>query len=301
MAMFHSPFRKTFTLLLMTHACHYLIAGQKKDVAGYVVSLMGDVLVQGKTTTEGAPIHEGDTIHTASASQIRVLMQDNNVLDVGPNSNIAVQPTKEPGTKTTDLFLQMGTVRAQVQKKLQNEKFFLRTRASVLSVRGTEFVAEVRSDNGNFRESFTVASGIVDLHSGSLAKGTLALSTNQRFINQFREGDRTLAQTSPKAPQVAQVPSNEMGAFLKSNTITKDFFGAAVPKTTTVDKVNSTPEVQTFIAKSVPPKISITDTTQFRPDNPGRTNPAGPSDTQRAIDSGLSINSNATLTIQFQE
>ena len=102
--------------------------------------------------TVGMPIRQADRLVTGADGTVGVTFADNSLLSVGPNSALAVDrfsfnPSTHEGQ--FDASLQRGTLAVISGKMVKQspEAMKIRTPASILGVRGTEFVVKV-ADSG---------------------------------------------------------------------------------------------------------------------------------------------------------
>ena len=98
--------------------------------------------------TVGMPIRQADRLVTGADGTVGVTFADNSLLSVGPNSALAVDrfsfnPSTHEGQ--FDASLQRGTLAVISGKMVKQspEAMKIRTPASILGVRGTEFVVKV--------------------------------------------------------------------------------------------------------------------------------------------------------------
>jgi hypothetical protein len=98
--------------------------------------------------TVGMPIRQADRLVTGADGTVGVTFADNSLLSVGPNSALAVDKFSfNPSTHEGqfDASLQRGTLAVISGKMVKQspEAMKIRTPASILGVRGTEFVVKV--------------------------------------------------------------------------------------------------------------------------------------------------------------
>ena len=96
----------------------------------------------------GMPVRESDKLVTGADGTVGVTFADNSLLSVGPNSTLAVDKFSfNPSTHEGqfDASLQRGTLAVISGKMVKQspEAMKIRTPASILGVRGTEFVVKV--------------------------------------------------------------------------------------------------------------------------------------------------------------
>ena len=119
---------------------------------GQVKVTKGDVHVERAgariPASVGMPIQQADRLVTGADGTVGVTFADNSLLSVGPNSALAVDKFSfNPSTHEGqfDASLQRGTLAVISGKMVKQspEAMKIRTPASILGVRGTEFVVKV--------------------------------------------------------------------------------------------------------------------------------------------------------------
>jgi hypothetical protein len=136
------------TLTLAVFASVALAAGE----AGQLKTVKGSAHVErdGKQiqATQGMTILESDTLVTGDDGSMGVTMTDNCLLSVGPNSTLAIDKYAFDSTThagTFDASLQTGSLAVISGKMVKQSPDAMRvhTPATVMAVRGTEFVVKV--------------------------------------------------------------------------------------------------------------------------------------------------------------
>lgn len=156
-----------FCLMPVAHAA---------DVHGVLQVVKGDVQVlsakDGKTTKAkvGSKVFPKDTIITGKDSRAKVVMVDNNVLNLSPDSKLEIKSYEfapEQGKKEVLLNVLYGKVRSKVEQKYDGKtsKFEVKTPTAVAGVRGTDFLASYAPS--------TQTSSVVTFH-GEVAFGQKA-------------------------------------------------------------------------------------------------------------------------------
>ena len=133
--------------LLIGLLCVPSVARAAPSPAGNVVSVMGQVSIHRGTQPElparvGFPILTGDTVITGPESAAKLMTPDQSILDLGPSTAFRIEEFEtEGGDRQATSEVDFGQVRASVNRKLGAKgKFLMRTRSSLMAVRGTEFV-----------------------------------------------------------------------------------------------------------------------------------------------------------------
>lgn len=116
----------------------------------------------------GEKIFPKDTIITGKDARAKIVMSDNNEINVSPESQMVIQNyVYEPDKGKKDVLLNViyGKVRSKVEQKYdgQQTKFQVKTPSAVAGVRGTDFMASFNNSNG--------ATQVVTFH-GSVEFGT---------------------------------------------------------------------------------------------------------------------------------
>ncbi|MBI3544390.1 MAG: FecR domain-containing protein [Deltaproteobacteria bacterium] len=136
------------------------------------------------------PIFEGDKIVTKNAQTVKLTLRENSELVLGPDTSFVIEKFKSGRVQNTVINLFYGIVRSLVRKVYQdNETFAVKTPTSVMGVRGTHFVVEVKRD--------TQESVLHTLH------GTVAVARNLQ----------TLKNTAAQATLVVLVKAGQMSGM----------------------------------------------------------------------------------------
>lgn len=149
----------TTCLLMVAAACGaHVGAAHATDLAtdvatGIIKTLQGVVTVQRGAIAIpaelGLPVAQADQIVTGNDGTVGITFQDNSLLSLGPNSRLTIQHFEFDSTTHDGSFetaLERGKL-AVVSGKIAKHKqdaMKVRTPSSILGVRGTEFLVEVR-------------------------------------------------------------------------------------------------------------------------------------------------------------
>jgi len=141
------------------------------EVHGVLRVVKGDVQIKsGSTGVQsraklGQEVYPKDTIITGKEARAKIVMIDNNELNVSPDSHIEIQnyeynPTENK--KNVLLNVLYGKVRSKVEQKYDGKtsKFQVKTPSAVAGVRGTDFVASY--DQGTQKSSVVTFRGAVE-------------------------------------------------------------------------------------------------------------------------------------------
>ena len=146
--------------LLLQLALLYLIgsgalapAAAQPAPVGTVEALVGTAVVTRHGTGEagplavGAELFEGDRIRTEIGSRLRLALRDGSVLACGEATGLTLDRAlyaPEPASRSYLVRVSFGIVRAVVELLAAPAAFEMQTRTAVISVRGTEWIAEVQ-------------------------------------------------------------------------------------------------------------------------------------------------------------
>lgn len=138
-----------------------------QNVHGILKVVKGDVQIKGAKTGQvskariGAKVFPKDVVITAKDARAKIVMVDNNEINISPESQIEIQhyefdPAK--GKKEVLLNVIYGKVRAKVEQKYDGKtsRFQVKTPAAVAGVRGTDFLTSFnRSTRASSVVTFT--------------------------------------------------------------------------------------------------------------------------------------------------
>ncbi len=121
-----------------------------------------------RAATAGTAVHVGDVIRTGQPGRVRVVFQDDSVLNVGDNSQLMIdEQVFDPnaGPPRSLMRLLQGKVRALVSEYYQQigAAYEIETATAVSGVRGTEFVVTYRPEAA--LTEVVGISGRVEVHS----------------------------------------------------------------------------------------------------------------------------------------
>lgn len=209
-----------YRILLSLFSFVALAQNPSPPSVGKVVTLQGKVSVAGKPLKVGTEVHALDNIKTEADSMAKLLMIDRSLLDVGPDTSLTVQQYTESATeRDAEITLDFGNVRALVSKKLKKKnRYEIKTKTSVLAVRGTELFVDWRERGGKVIEKITVSQGQVFLSRPASASPSVPqmISTGQQYS---REGGGT--------GEVKQLSNAEVNHVVTSNTVSDNTFSEA--------------------------------------------------------------------------
>lgn len=132
--------------------------------AGRVVTVHGKATIKRKVLHVGDSIKVGEVIETAKDTYVKLWLRDRSIIDIGPLSSFHIDEFKLGKIKdrAVELTVDHGRVRSYVHNKLNDKgKFHLRTKTSVLAVRGTEFLVNSSLEGDGSKDTITVLEGKV--------------------------------------------------------------------------------------------------------------------------------------------
>ena len=139
--------------ILAIAAAAFAAAAYAEDI-GQIKSVRGTVHVEREgqrlAATPGMPVRQSDTLVTGADGAVGVTFLDNSLLSAGPGSVLAIDRYSFNTTTHAGQFdasLRQGTL-AVVSGKIVKQSpgaMRVRTPASVMGVRGTEFVVQVEA------------------------------------------------------------------------------------------------------------------------------------------------------------
>lgn len=155
-----------------------LVAKSQAESSAKIETLVGPKAVvtsglQEREARIGMDLQAGEGFRTDSATSGKIIFTDGSAIAVGRDSEVVLD---EESPTAFSVRLVRGTVQAQIAKlqvPSQEYKFFIRTSAAVMGVRGTIFVVE-HADKTQSTEVHT-QEGVVDVagSSESLLRGDL--------------------------------------------------------------------------------------------------------------------------------
>jgi hypothetical protein len=180
-----------------------LLSEARAEPVAKAISLEGMVVLHQLNAEHilrvGDPIEKGSEIRTSRGAAAKILMADQTIVDIGPNSSLKVNEfaMKSEHERNVELGVDFGTVRASVNKKLQEGgKFQIRTKTSVFAVRGTEFVV-----NSADKSVLTVLEGKVEADALMQGSTASAMVDAGKQVSVGKQGLSQIALLSPSALQ----------------------------------------------------------------------------------------------------
>ena len=144
-------------LLMLAILCLALLAEAtpvraQAPAVGTVEALVGTAVITRHATGEagpltvGAELFEGDRIRTETGARIRLTLRDGSLLTCGEATGLTLDRAlyaPEQASRSYLVRVSFGIVRAVVELLAPPATFEMQTNTAVISVRGTEWIAEV--------------------------------------------------------------------------------------------------------------------------------------------------------------
>lgn len=184
------------------------------------------------------PLNEGDLVRTGSASFLRLKMKDETILNIGPESEIAVEKFEIEPKRTVLINHLRGQVRANIQRKSKDgEQWKLNTKLVSVGVRGTVFLSNAYQVKGKAVTDVALVKGKVVSNVAKLGGElqTVNLSPGQYFNSTelAAKGQAAIKQLSPEALKALAEKTENMvpkmqdadGSFLNLDNLLRSSFG----------------------------------------------------------------------------
>lgn len=176
-------------------------------------------------------IEKGDLIKTYENGKVKIWFKDESIMSIAPNSQLKINElVYNPGVERKSFFnLMHGKVKAVVGgwfSSRAEEQYQMQVLSSVAGVRGTTFIAEVKSgDSGKEQAIFKVIEG--RLLVWSLVAPRLQVEVNQGYFVLVPYGEMpTLPQQIPPAEiegMEKEFQTDNDGDRQRMNKFSKDF------------------------------------------------------------------------------
>ncbi|TNE95721.1 MAG: hypothetical protein EP326_14535 [Deltaproteobacteria bacterium] len=159
---------------------------------GRIVKLRGTVEAMNKTSgdsavlKDGDSIFEGDLLKSEKGSFAKILMKDDTIFQLGPNTEMIFEKfkfkTKSERTATYNLV--KGQLRSLFTVKSKDKSLTIKTPNTAMGIRGTEILSDVYKFKGKIKTDIALMSGKLDVDLSAMKLGE-ALKNN---IIQLRPG-----------------------------------------------------------------------------------------------------------------
>lgn len=176
---------KLFVLIFMVVAV--ISMANAAEPIGRIVKLRGEVKASNKTSgdsailKDGDSIFEGDLLKSEKASFAKILMKDDTIFQLGPNTEIIFEKfkfkSKEKRTATYNLV--KGQLRSLFTIKSKEKSLMIKTPNTAMGIRGTEILSDVYKFKGKVKTDIALMSGKLDI---DLSPMKLGEALKQRVI-----------------------------------------------------------------------------------------------------------------------
>jgi len=164
--------KKLFFLLLLT------LATFASASIGTIMVAKGDAHVKRSqkmlSVKNGMDILKGDEIITKKKTRIQVMLNDDTVITIGPNSSFSFLDYFFDGSKKSTIKMQAnrGFFRSVTGKigKIAPKRFNIKTKLATIGIRGTDFSAQL----GTHSTSYICNRGEITLSFANIQKSVLA-------------------------------------------------------------------------------------------------------------------------------
>ncbi len=175
-------------ILISLGLCFSLTA--QAESIGKLVKVKGDVQiisesgdsVQAKALAE---LNTGAMIKTGSGSYAKLIMKDDTVFQLGPNSDFSLDQFefKTKNERTATYSLAKGQLRSWFVHKSPDKTLSIKTPTASMGIRGTEILTDVYSDtDGNQKTDIALVRGKLEVASDALGE-KIMLSPGQMLDN----------------------------------------------------------------------------------------------------------------------
>ena len=119
---------------------------------GEITALKGEAQLQRSeqllAVEKGTPIEVKDLLETQQRSKVQVILHDETVITIGPKSSYYFETYQEGGDTAVMMELKHGFFKIVTGKigKIAPERFKVKTQASTIGIRGTQFMASVQKE-----------------------------------------------------------------------------------------------------------------------------------------------------------
>lgn len=119
---------------------------------------------------EGDELYQGDIIKTGKSSLVKVLMKDDTLFQIGPQTEFGFEEFKFRTKKDRDATynLARGKLRSLFTVKSKTKSLRIKTPSAAMGIRGTEILSDVYSHNGQLKTDIALVSGKLEID----ARGT---------------------------------------------------------------------------------------------------------------------------------
>ncbi|HUI26897.1 MAG TPA: FecR family protein [Candidatus Kryptonia bacterium] len=200
--------RPLWVIALVLVAPLIVVATSEADEAAQAARINGAPTVTRANKSEplrrGDTVMVGDVIETDRTSKVKILLADDSILDIGPQSRVLLQAFMlTPARREVRVEVLLGKFKLAVSKFLTGETDYgVRTPSAVAGVRGTVLWGDTE------RDLICALDGTIEVAARSGDTNPARLSAGE-CVNQMKAG-----KTTPLKPSAAEV-----AAYLKEVTL----------------------------------------------------------------------------------
>jgi hypothetical protein len=191
----------------------------KEIVIGSIAKMRGSVLRVSKGKTKSHviklkdKIYAGDKIITKSSSFIKILLIDDTLFQLGPNTNFSFEKFdfKTKNDRTAIYDLAKGQMRAIFTKKAKKDALKIKTPAASMGVRGTELLTDVYRHRGKMKTDVALLSGRVEMiipKNKNRPSQRLVMKPGELFQSQRNQKNIQQGQKGRRRSQVSKMSKN---------------------------------------------------------------------------------------------
>lgn len=184
---------------------------------GRVVNLRGEVIrvnhdkgISGEALKAGARLYEGDQINSSERSFARILMKDETIFQVGPETTFEFEKFdfKAKNERQASYNLVNGRLRSLITQPAGDNDLTINTPTASMGIRGTEILSDVYLLDGEVRTDIALLSGRLDVMAGAVGSGERAVVSLQP--GQVFEAARGMRDVALSESRVTQLPRQMM-------------------------------------------------------------------------------------------
>lgn len=124
------------------------LALAKGQAIGQVATLTGEARTTKGALSIGDPVHVGDRIHTGKDTILRLLLDKDVAIQVGPETEFTID---RPAPRKLSIGLAAGMILSRARDLLKSgRQYELKTRDAVMGVRGTTFFVKKERNEPSF-------------------------------------------------------------------------------------------------------------------------------------------------------
>jgi len=193
-----------------------------QDHAGRIVKVFGEAKLinidgQEKSLHIGDYVHEGEQIETSKSSMVKLLMNDDTLFHVGPNSHFVLEKFQliTKSDRQAVYHLLKGKMRSLFTIKAEKDQLKIKTPNAAMGVRGTEIVSDVYMKDEKLQTDIALVSGkleiegiddkgqgsVYELNAGELFSARVsegksnaiknAIKLDEKVLQQLRGGEKS--------------------------------------------------------------------------------------------------------------